>query len=101
MAASLTGDQARRRTGTVVRQVSWRMLRSADRLSLWRAAMSRRRAGPLKQVGLARYGSAPCLGVVELACDHFLDLEVKRGVWAEDELAQHRDQGAVLAGQLG
>ena len=37
--------------------------------------------------------------VSSLRRDHFLDLGVKRGVRAEDELAQHRDQGAVLAGQ--
>lgn len=35
-----------------------------------------------------------------MACDHFLDLWVRRGVRAEEELPQHWDQGPIPAGQL-
>jgi len=40
----------------------------------------------------------PVLSVVELTCDHVLDLGLKRGVRAEDEFAQHWYQGTVFAG---
>jgi hypothetical protein len=55
---------------------------------------------PLRSVGVvfADRGE-PVLGVAKLACDHLLDVGVKRGVRPEDELAQHRHQGTVFAGQ--
>jgi hypothetical protein len=38
---------------------------------------------------LIRCGGEPVLGFIKLACDHFLDIWVKRDVMMEDELAQH------------
>ena len=58
---------------------------------------------PLSSVGVVVFADRgePVLGVVELAGDHVLDVRVKRGVRAEDELAQHWHQGTVFAGQRG
>jgi hypothetical protein len=49
--------------------------------------------------GLARYRGEPVLGVVELPGDHVLDVLAERGVWAQDDLAQHWDQRVILPGQ--
>ena len=58
---------------------------------------------PLSSVGVVVFADRgePVLGVVELAGDHVLDVGVKRGVRAEDELTQHWHQGTVFAGQRG
>jgi hypothetical protein len=58
---------------------------------------------PLSSVGLVVFADRgePVLGVTEVACDHLLDVGVKRGVRTEDELAQHRHPRTVLAGQRG
>jgi hypothetical protein len=42
-------------------------------------------------VTLIRYSGEPVLGVVELACGHFLDVGVQRSVRAKDALAQYLD----------
>jgi hypothetical protein len=43
----------------------------------------------------------PLPGRIELPGDQVLDVGVKRGVRTQDELAQRRDQRAVLAGEPG
>jgi hypothetical protein len=45
--------------------------------------------------------SEPVLDVVELACDHLLDVGGKRGIQTEDELAQQGHQWTVFARQRG
>jgi hypothetical protein len=45
-------------------------------------------------------GGEPARGVVELGGDALLDIGVEGGVGAQDQLAQHRHQRGVLAGQL-
>jgi hypothetical protein len=74
-----------RRLGLPSRELSW-----ANRL-------------PLSSVGVVVIADRgePVLSVVELAGDHVLDVRVKRGVRAEDELTQHWHQGTVFAGQRG
>jgi hypothetical protein len=42
----------------------------------------------------------PVLRIVELTCDHLLDVGVEWSVRTEIELPEHRHEGAIFSGQL-